>query len=299
MCNRFHYDSMGRLKQISDATQEEIDTYLSHLDWTDNPFTKDTTVDDYVLPEEGDVADVISHINQYTGPVLVHSRYTGVGKTTMIKTLLTEFEDDYTTVYVGEHNVTPYELIGIVADRLGVGKSSSTKLTEDKLIDASFDEPILIAIDEFGLNDPDTLHTIQFINDELDTRVVLTGMTSQWNAVEGIGSEGKAFQRRVSFELELEPFDFEKTEELVKRRITRVTDTPYDEWETASYESFITEEALRYVHEQSKGVAGVLTSSLADAMSLVSFTHLNGGQSVVDEELAEKLSYSDPVADLE
>lgn len=288
---------MGRLKQLADSTEEEVNSYLNHLEWDSNPFTRGATVDDYVLPSEGEVADVISHINQYTGPILIHSQFSGIGKTTLVQVLMEDLNDRYQTIYVGEHNVTPFELVAIVADKSGVGKSSSTKMTEDKLANADFDRPLLIAVDEFGLNDPDTLHTIQFLNDELDSRVLLTGMSSQWNAVEGLGSQGKAFQRRVALEFELTDFPFEKTEELVKRRITTVTDVSHDEWETVDYTSFITEDALEYVHEQSHGVAGVVTCSLADAISLVAYQYAHGSMSTVNLQIAEQLNYSDPYAD--
>lgn len=288
---------MGRLKQLADTTESEVESYLDQMEWNSNPFTRDATVNDYVLPSEGQIADVVSHVNQYTGPILIHSQYSGVGKTTLVRVLMEELTNNYQPIYVGEHNVTPFELVAIVADKSGVGKSSSTKMTEDKLATSNFDQPLLIAIDEFGLNDPDTLHSIQFLNDELDARILLTGMSSQWNAVESLGSQGKAFQRRVAFELKLSEFSFEKTEELVKRRITTVTDVGHDEWEDVDYTSFITEDALEYAHEQSHGIPGVVASSLADAVSLVAYQFVNGSISTVNVEIAEQLNYADPHAD--
>ncbi|MFC6766891.1 hypothetical protein [Natrinema soli] len=79
-------------------------------------------------------------------------------------------------VYDGEHNVTSYELVSIVSNGVGVGKSSSTKLTEEKISAAEFDDPVLLGVDELGLNDPDTLHIIQFING-LDEFVDSHGMS--------------------------------------------------------------------------------------------------------------------------
>ncbi|MFC6764707.1 hypothetical protein [Natrinema soli] len=66
--------------------------------------------------------------------------------------------------------------MSIVSDGVGVGKSSSTKLTEEKISAAEFDDPVLLGVDELGLNDPDTLHVIQFING-LDEFVDSHGMS--------------------------------------------------------------------------------------------------------------------------
>ncbi len=288
---------MGRIQQIAEATEEEIESYLDYLGWDENPFTRDVTVEDYVLPTDDDIADLITHINEYSGPVLIHSRYSGVGKTTLLKILFEELADDYTTVYIGEHNVTCYELVAIIADKVGVGKSSSTKLTEEKLAEVDFDDDILIGIDEFGLNDPDTLHTIQYLNDEVDCKIILTGMTSQWNAVETLGSEGRAFQRRVSYQLELESFGIEQTRELIKRRIASVTDTPYDEYQDVNEQEFIDRPALRELQAECQGVAGVTMSTLSDALTLVAYRHSMDAGSKVTVDLIDDLSIADPVAD--
>jgi type II secretory pathway predicted ATPase ExeA len=288
---------MGQIKQISQTTEDEVESYLDYLGWDANPFTNQTTTEDYVLPNEEDIADVVSHIGQYTGPILIHSGLSGVGKTTLIKILLDELQDDYTTVYIGEHNVTPYELVSIVADNTNVGKSSSTKLTEDKLASAEFDETVLIGIDEFGLNDPDTLHTIQFLNDEVDCKIVLTGMTSQWNAIEKLGSSGKAFQRRVSMQLQLEPLSFGQAKELIQRRITTVTDTPYDEYQSVSLDKFISESALEELYNRTEGVAGVLLSALSEALSLTAYQHYNDANSIVTDNIVSNLTIANPYAD--
>jgi len=288
---------MGQIKQISQTTEDEVESYLDYLGWDANPFTNQTTTEDYVLPNEEDIADVVSHIGQYTGPILIHSGLSGVGKTTLIKILLDELQDDYTTVYIGEHNVTPYELVSIVADKTNVGKSSSTKLTEDKLASAEFDKTVLIGIDEFGLNDPDTLHTIQFLNDEVDCKIVLTGMTSQWNAIEKLGSSGKAFQRRVSMQLQLEPLSFGQAKELIQRRITTVTDPPYDGYQSVSLDKFISESALEELYNRTEGVAGVLLSALSEALSLTAYQHYNDANSIVTDNIVSNLTIANPYAD--
>ena len=280
---------MGRIREIAEATDRELEEYLDHLGWDDNPFTHPATIDEYVLPSHEDIADIASHIRNYTGPILVHSRYSGVGKTTLLRMLLTEFKEDYQTVQIGEHNVTPYELVAIVADEVGVGKSSSTKLTEQKIRQADLDEPILIGIDEFGLNDPDTLHVIQFLNDLEDYHVILTGMSSQWEAIGGLGSEGKAFQRRVSYKLQLEPFDREQTTELVQRRIGGVS----DDFETDDIGPF-TEDALDTIHERADGVPAVVTSVCAELVGLAAYQYSEGMGAEIDDDLARYVDYPDP-----
>lgn len=284
---------MGRIKEIAEATEEELDQYLEHLGWDHNPFAHPATAEEYVLPSPEDIADVASHIQNYTGPVLIHSRYSGVGKTTLLRQLIDDFSDDYHTVYIGEHNVTPYEFVAIVADSLDVGKSSSTKLTEEKIREAEFDEPVLLGIDEFGLNDPDTLHVIQFLNDLENFKVVLTGMTSQWDAIGGLGSDGRAFQRRVSFQLELEPFTEEQTTEMVKRRITAAEGTPISEWGQCDIIPF-SERCLSEVHSKSGGVPAVITAALSNLVGLGAYRYVNDLGPEIPVELAEDIEYQDP-----
>ncbi|UTF55992.1 AAA family ATPase [Natronosalvus rutilus] len=284
---------MGRLKEIADETDAEMREYLDHLGWEQNPFAHPVTGDEYVLPSAEDIADVSSHLQNYTGPVLIHSRYSGVGKTTLLRLMLEELGDEYQPVHVGEHNVTPYELISIVADAVGVGKSSSTKLTEQKVRGASFDQDVLLGVDEFGLNDPDTLHVIQFLNDLEPFRVILTGMTSQWDAIGGLGSEGRAFQRRVSYQLELEPFDRTQTQELVQRRIARSDGKMPSEYDQVDIEPF-SERVLDEVHTQSEGVPAVVTSSLSELIGLAAYRYVNDLGSEVTVDMASSIDYPEP-----
>lgn len=284
---------MGRLKEIAEATETEMEEYLDYLEWEVNPFAQPVTSDEYVLPSAEDIADVSSHLQNYTGPVLVHSTYSGVGKTTLLQLMLDELSEEFLPVHVGEHNVTPYELISIVADAVGVGKSSSTKLTEQKIRDADLDEAILLGVDEFGLNDPDTLHVIQFLNDLEEFRVMLTGMTSQWEAIGGLGSEGRAFQRRVSFQLELEPFDRDQTSELARRRIARADGTPPSEWHQVDLEPF-SEAVLDEVHSRSQGVPAIANAALSELVSLAAYRHANDLGSDVTVDMATSIEYADP-----
>ena len=281
---------MGRIKEIAEATEEELHDYLDHHGWGRNPFAHAAGPDEYVLPSTEDIADIASALQNYTGPVLIHSRYSGVGKTTLLRVLLEDLADEFQAVHVEEHNVTPYELVAIVADAVGVGKSSSTKLTEQKLRDADLDREVLLGVDEFGLNDPDTLHVIQFLNDLPEFRVVLTGMTSQWEAIGQLGSEGRAFQRRVSYRLELEPFERAQLEELIRRRIATVSGQDFEETEIEPF----TAEALDAIHERSKGVPAGATAAAAELVSLAAYQFAHGLGPEIDADLAEAVEYADP-----
>lgn len=283
---------MGRIKQIAEATEDELATYLDQLGLDHAPFAHPAILDEYVLPGEEEIADVSAALTSYTGPVLVHSRFSGVGKTTLLKMLLEDLSDDYRTIQIPEHNVTPYELVAIVADEFeDVGKSSSTKLTERKIRDADIDEDILIGIDEFGLNDPDTLHTVQFLNDQ-GFRVILTGMTSQWNAISNIGSEGRAFQRRVSYQLQLDPFEERQTRELIQRRLACARGNTIEDIEDVDVHPF-TDEAITTIHEQSKGVPAVATAACASILSLSAYRFAQNGTVEVDASLAESVEYAE------
>jgi len=282
---------MGRVHQIVIDTDAELETYLDHLGWTENPFARPTTLDEYVLPSPEDIADIASQLRNYMGPVLIHSRFSGAGKTTLLQTLLEEFDDDYRTAYVGEHNVTPYELVAIVADKLGINKSSSTKLTEQKIEDTELDEPILLGIDEFGLNDPDTLHVIQFLNDLDGFHVLLTGMSSQWESIGSLGSDGRAFQRRVAYQLELEPFEREQTTELLQRRIASATSHIHEAIEDVSVHPF-NWKAIDMIYERAKGIPAVIVAGCSELVGLAAYRYNQGLGDEVPADLAEQIDYA-------
>lgn len=293
---------MNRVKQLAQETEEEMDTYLDYLGWDSNPFVGQSNVEEYVIPSQADLADVVSAVQNYTGAIVIHSKFTGAGKTTLARVVMDSFEDSHNTVFVGEHNATVSELVSIIADKSGVGKSNSTKRTEAKLERADFDEPLLVAVDEFGLNEPASIHALQFLNDLEDCKLLLTGMSDQYQTLmdgrwkDTPQSVQKAVARRVSYALELEPFEFEQTEELTKRRIAGVTGVNYDEWEAVDYSEFITTSALRELHNRAGGVAGVVIPKLNEALSLGAYRHSQGVDGTIQKGLVEKLEYPDAQA---
>jgi type II secretory pathway predicted ATPase ExeA len=291
---------MDRIQSIAESTESERERYLEHLGWASNPFARQASMDEYVLPSENSVADIANHIRDYTGPVLIHSEYSGVGKTTLLQMLLESYDGEFTTVGIGEHNVTAYELIAIVADELGVGKSSSTKLTERKVANEleDRDEDVLLGVDEFGLNNSDTLHVIQFLNDLDSVRVVMTGMTSQWEAIGDLGSDGRAFQRRVSYELELEPLTRPQATELYKRRVATALNVNHENWADVPLEPF-TEDALGTVYDQSDGVPAVIIAAVCDLINLGAYRYAEIDDATITPEVAKKIEYADPHADTE
>jgi type II secretory pathway predicted ATPase ExeA len=291
---------MDRIQSIAESTESEREQYLEHLGWEANPFARQASMDEYVLPSENSIADIANHIRDYTGPVLIHSEYSGVGKTTLLQMLLESYEDEFTTVGIGEHNVTAYELIAIVADELGIGKSSSTKLTERKVANEleGREEDVLLGVDEFGLNNRDTLHVIQFLNDLDTVRVIMTGMTSQWDAIGELGSDGRAFQRRVSYELELEPLTRAQATELYKRRVATARDVDHENWSDVPLEPF-TEAGLDTVYERSDGVPAVIIAAVCDLIGLGAYRYAEIDDPTITPEVAEKVEYADPHADTE
>jgi type II secretory pathway predicted ATPase ExeA len=290
--------ALNRIQQIADATESERDNYLEAIGWEDNPFSHRATMDEYVLPSGGTIADIASHIQDYTGPVLIHSRYSGVGKTTLLDMLLESYSDEYQPVGIGEHNVSSYELAAIIADEIGVGKSSSTKLTEAKIRREleDVDRPVLIGVDEFGLNEKDTLHTVQYLNDLPSTRVLMTGMTSQWEAIGKIGSDGRAFQRRVSYDVQLEPLALGGTDEMVRRRIAAATGHDHDQYADVDLGP-ITDGALEEIHKRSGGVPAVATAGLSELVGLAAYRYAQIDDPAITTDLANKIEYADPEAD--
>jgi len=290
---------MDRIQSIAESTESERERYLEHLGWASNPFARQASMDEYVLPSENSVADIANHIRDYTGPVLIHSEYSGVGKTTLLQMLLESYDGEFTTVGIGEHNVTAYELIAIVADELGIGKSSSTKLTERKVRNGLEDteREILIGIDEFGLNNSDTLHVIQFLNDLEPIRVLMTGMSSQWNAIGEIGSDGRAFQRRVSYELKLSPLDEDQARELYQRRVATATGQDHEAFEEIALDP-LTEDAFDVVYERSEGVPAVMVAAFSNLIGLAAYRYAQIEDPAVSAEMAEKIDYADPRADV-
>lgn len=289
-----------RIQQIATETEQERAEYLAEVGWDDNPFARELTMDEYVIPSEGDIADITSHLHDYTGPITIHSEYSGIGKTTLLDMILESVDEAaFTTVKLGEHNATAYEVAGIIADRIGVGKSSSTKLTEEKIerFARENDTELVVGIDEFGLNDPDALHTIQYINDLPGTRVILTGMSSQREATKQSGSDGAAFLRRESYDTKLEPFTPDQTREMIERRIAGVTGHTYDGNGSVPTEP-ITEPAIEVVHEQSRGVPAVATAALSSLVSIGAWQYRTEGIVEIDKALAQSIDYADPHADI-
>lgn len=299
---------MARLKEIAEETAAELEDYLDAIGWSENPFARPPSLDEYVIPNPHDVADVASAIDGARGPVVIHSAFSGAGKTAMAKALLEDLGDGYQTVYVGEHNTTAYELVATIADESGIGKSNSTKMTEQKLRTAEFDRPLLVAIDEFGLNDPATIHTLQFLNDEVGARVILTGMSSQYEALEGAGPEGRAFARRIALDVELGPLEESQTAELVARRIATARGDDPDETiadleaatgpDRSSLLSPFTDGALEEIHDRAEGVPGVIMAACAELVGLAAWRYREEGEILVTPELAaEGHEYADPRAD--
>jgi type II secretory pathway predicted ATPase ExeA len=282
---------MSQLREIRNSTEQEVSNYLDALDWSENPFLGMPSADEYVIPNSDAISELAVQIQNYSGILLIHSVYSGVGKSTLLQLLLDDFSDTHTTAYISEHNVTPYELVGIVADKIGVGKSSSTKMTEEK-IQSEIDQQdkILVGVDEFGLNDPDTLHSIQFLNDA-GCKIILTGMTSQYNAIGSLGSEGKAFQRRVSLDTELESFDLDQTRELIEKRIETVS---------GNRELYpFTDDAVEYIHQNSNGVAGVITDACNKLFTLGAYNYKQTDRIEIGVDLVDEIEYPDPLADTE
>ncbi|HET7323129.1 MAG TPA: ATP-binding protein [Halococcus sp.] len=287
-----------RIQAINEGTRTERDAYLDHLGWTTNPFAGAATMDEYVMPSESAIADIATHLRDYTGPVLIHSAYSGVGKTTLLRMLLDSYSEEFTPVMLGEHNVTAYELIAILADELDIGKSSSTKLTERKVRNAlaDRDQPVLIGVDEFGLNDRETLHVIQFLNDLPDVRVIMTGMTSQWEAIGDLGSDGRAFQRRVSHELELDALSREQATELYQRRVASVTNYDHDEYHEVPLDP-LTADALDTIHERSAGTPAVMVAALSKLVGLAAYRYAEVDDPMISADVADRIDYADPHAD--
>lgn len=284
--------AMGKIRNIDQATNAELDQYLEQLGWRENPFAHPARLEEYVLPESDHIADITAQVRSYTGPILIHSRYSGAGKTTLLRMLLEEYRPDHNPIYVGEHNVTPHELVSIVAAEMGVEPAESTKLTEQKIrneLRGHDGDPYLLGIDEFGLNDPDTLHVIQFLNDLDGMKVILTGMSSQWNAIAQLGTDGRAFQRRVAYQLELGAFDDGQTVELVKRRIAAAKDSDYEEATIHPFEP----EALGIVQDESKGVPGVITAACSELVTLGAYQYANDRGVEITPILANAIEYAD------
>jgi type II secretory pathway predicted ATPase ExeA len=283
---------MGKIRNIDQATNRELEEYLTKLGWSENPFAHPARLDEYVLPETDHIADITAQVRSYTGPILIHSRYSGAGKTTLLKMLLTEYEPDHNPIYLGEHNVTPHELVSIVAAEMGITPADSTKLTEQKIRNrlAHHDgDPYLLGIDEFGLNDPDTLHVIQFLNDLEGMKVILTGMSSQWHAIAQLGTDGRAFQRRVAYQLELEPFDDAMTVELVTRRIAAAKGVDYEDATIHPFQP----EALGIVQDEAGGVPGVVSAACSELVTLGAYQYANGRGEEITPLLANAIDYAD------
>lgn len=273
------------IRNIRETVEEEIKSYNEYKKWSQNPFTIKPNADVYVIPSDDDVADVFSAINNYTGPIVIHSDKSGIGKTTLLDIILQEYNDQYNTVKIGEHNATSYELISIIADRIGVGKSNSVKSTESKL--QSYDgKTALIGIDEYGLNDPSTLHTIQYLNDNVNCVIIMTGMTNQYQALQKADDFKKALHRRISHVYKLEPFTITQTEEAINRLLTYAReDKSIDDINSVTYTNLITEESLQYIHDKNNGIIGKIITDMNDIIQIKAHIYNKTNQ---DKQLSKK-----------
>jgi type II secretory pathway predicted ATPase ExeA len=288
------------------ATDDELDTYLDELGWDRNPFRYPPRLEGYVIRAAEEIGHptrptLTSAIRSYSGPILIHSRYSSIGKTTLVRLLLEDYSDRIETAYVDGQDATAKELAAVVADRVGIDDAPSLGRAEREIRETVADRdgnPYLLGIDDFALTDPESMDLVQSLADLNGLRIMLTGPTSQWDGVSEFGDVGQAFQQCISFHLELEPFERAQTTELVKRRATieangtqSINSDDIDELKSYPF----TDSTLDLVHQDSNGVPGMITAACAELVDVAAMQYGQTGQVEISPQLVETIEYDTTV----
>jgi hypothetical protein len=247
--------------QITTDTQE---AYLDKLGWTASPFDRPATADEYVLTSAESISDITSRIQNYSGPLLLHSPYSGVGETTLLNILLESFDDDFTVVKIERESTNIHDLIATLADKSTVEPHQNTKLTKQRLRDELTNRraPTLVGVDGLDFADEEILYALQEFADLPNLRVILSGTVPDWQTISQLGTVGQMFQRNVSYQLALDTLSRDQGRELYQRRVASVTDYDHDNYEEVPLDPF-TEVGFKLLHTHSRGKPSVMINAFS------------------------------------
>jgi type II secretory pathway predicted ATPase ExeA len=248
-------------ESTENTISERQESYLAAIGWTTNPFNRPATADEYVLTNAESVSDITTRIQNYNGPVLLHSPTAGVGKTTLLDILLESLSDEFASLKINGQGTTVHRLVATLANELDVEVDQNTQQTKQGLHDEleNRDAPVLLGIPDLDLATEEALYAVHELTDLSNIRIILSGTASSWEAIGQVGSVGQTFQRWVSYQLRLDPLSRAEGYKLYQRRVASATDYEHDDYQEVPFDP-VTETALDKVYDRSGGVPALMVS---------------------------------------
>ena len=269
------------------------ESYLAAIGWSTNPFARPATADEFVLTNAESVSDLTAQIQNYNGPVLLHSAPAGVGKTTLLDILLESLSDDFSSLKISGRGMTEHSLFATLADELDVEVDPNTQQTKQRLQNelADRNSPTLLGLRDLDLGDKEALYSIHELADLPNTCIILTSRVSSWEAIGQVGSVGQTFQRWVSYQLRLETLSRDEGYELYQRRVASATDTEHEDYQEVPLDP-VTKTALDEVHDRSEGVPASMTNAFDELIDRAADRYQRTSTTLIATGDAKRIDYS-------
>ena len=280
-------------ESTENTVSESQESYLAAIGWSTNPFNRPATADEFVLTNAERVSNLTTQIQNYNGPILLHSAPAGAGKTTLLDILLESLSDDFSPLKISGRSMTAHSLFATLADELDVEVDLNTQQTKQRLHDEleDRDSPALLGLHDLDLVDKEALYSIHELADLPNTRIILTGTVSSWEAIGQVGSVGQTFQRDVSYQLRLETLSCDEGYELYQRRVASATDYEHDDYQEVPPDP-ITETALDEVYDRSEGVPALMISAFDELIGRATDRYHRTNSTLIATGDAKKIDYT-------
>jgi type II secretory pathway predicted ATPase ExeA len=274
-------------------TSESQESYLAAIGWSTNPFDRPATADEYVLTNAENISDITTQIQNYNGPVLLHSPTAGVGKTTLLDILLESLSNEFAPLKINGQNTTVHRLVATLAGELDVEVDQNTQQTKQRLRDELGDRntPVLLGVHDLDLATEEALYAVHELTDLSNIRIVMMGTASSWETIGQVGSIGQTFQRWVSYQLKLDPLSRDEGYELYQRRVASATDYEHDDHQEVPLDP-VTETALDEVYDRSEGVPALMVSAFGELIGRAADRYHRTNTTLIATGDAKKIDYT-------
>jgi type II secretory pathway predicted ATPase ExeA len=166
-------------------------------------------------------------VNEDTGITLLTGD-TGIGKTTLIRHMLTKFEDDFRVATIYNADVDSKQLLGLILEAFGLNTSAKGKSKSLKLIESSLkgmhdngQKPVIIIDDAQNLHQK-TLEIIRLLSNlqnqnRMLVQIILVGQTEFKKKLEDPAMA--SLVQRIGITYHIVPFSRKETETYVAHRL--------------------------------------------------------------------------------
>ena len=166
-------------------------------------------------------------VNEDTGITLLTGD-TGIGKTTLIRHMLTKFEDDFSIATIYNADVDSKQLLGLIIEAFGLNSSAKGKSKALKLIESSLkgmhdngQKPVIIIDDAQNLHQK-TLEIVRLLSnlqdhDRMLVQIILVGQTEFKKKLEDPAMA--SLVQRIGITYHIVPFSQKETETYVAHRL--------------------------------------------------------------------------------